>query len=141
MDEKTVTFPTTSHVYLIGCALLFLASPLFITAIDSRHEHLTSVAWWVAAIISALFLVLLMLSHKYVSTDKLSYREGLLYLASYCRTGWLYQTLVVVVPVLVLAFVYVAFLSTTEMISRKRGFAAMHFHKFIMFAYQHRAVR
>lgn len=141
MDEQKVTFPTTSYVYLIGCVLLFLASPLFVTAIDARHERLTPVAWLVAAIVSALFLVLLMLSHKYVTTDRLSYREGLLYIASYCRTGWVYNTLAVVAPVLMFSFVYVAFLSTTEMISRKRGFAAIYFYRLIMFMYNHRAIQ
>ena len=139
MDRQKIAFPAFSHVYLVFCVALVVFSPFLFAAIDFRKEHVTVAVWGVAAFVSFLMLILLLISNKCVSTDNLSYREGLLYIATYCRTGWVYNTMVIVAPVLIFSFFYAVLFSVVEMVSRKRGYAAMRFHKLIRFAYAHRA--
>jgi len=97
--------------------------------------------WTNAGIVSGLLVITLLISSKYASTEELSYHDGLLFITTYCRTGWTYSTLFVVVLVLVFTYVYVFSFAIVEFVCRQNGFAAKGFHRFIEIAYEHRAIQ
>ena len=135
------SFPAFTHVYLILSYFLILTSPLLAALIASKHMNLPIGTWTNAEIVSGLLVVALLISNRYASTEALSYHDGLLFITTYCRTGWTYNTLIVVLPVLVFTFACVFVFSTFEALCRQRGITAKCFHRLIEVAFNHRAIQ
>jgi len=139
MTTNKKSFPILVHGYLAYGYGLIIFSPLLVAAAESHRGMLPNNGWTLFLSLSILLAFLAIASDKFISTEKLTYHEGLLYITSYSITGWFYSSMIVVLLVLFCTYIYSIGLTFMTIINRDKTLTSSYFYKFIMYIHSHRA--
>jgi len=139
MTSNKITFPFLVHGYLVYGYGLIIFSPILVAIAKSHRGTLPNNGWELFLSLSLLLAILVIVSDKLISTEKLTYHEGLLYITSYSITGWFYSSMIVVLLALFCAYVYSVGLAFMTIINRNKTLTSAYFYKFIMYIHSHRA--
>jgi len=139
MTSNKKSFPFLVHGYLAYGYGLIVFSPLLVAMAESHRGILPNNGWTFFSSFSLLLALLVIVSNKLISTEKLKYHEGLLYITSYSITGWFYSSMIVVLLALVCTYVYSVGLAFMTIINRDKSLTSAYFYKFIMYIHSHRA--
>ncbi len=138
MVNERPKFSMVVHFYLGLFIVAICLSPI-IAAVAADKRHALHAYAWAAAYGGSISAVgLLWYASIRCSSERLTYREGLLFVTSYMMTGWSYFSLVFVFPALLAtAFASIAF----SVLGEFRGgpsLAAHQFHRLVAAFYRYR---
>ena len=121
-------------IFLVG----ILTAPFIVTLLIAKAHPLPASAWPTAAALSLLVGALLSYANFRCSSTQLTYREGVLFVATSMSTGWVYSSLLCVLPALLLAFVASVGLSLYYDLKLQPSRAAYRFHQLVATFHRHR---
>jgi hypothetical protein len=123
-------------------ALLFVAAalltPILWAAILSRHAVVGESAWLIACSSSVLVGVAFLYANARCSSSRLTFREGMLFVAASMSTGWMYMSLFFSLAGLAIAFAAAVGLSLYNDITRSPAQSPIVFHRVVAAFYRHR---
>lgn len=138
MTESRPRFSILTQFYAWVVAGFMLAFPFFAVAFFGRHQVIPTLAWTTALTLSALLAVLFAYANVRCSSETLAYREGLLFVTRSMMVGWVYLSLVFVLPALMATFVASVVIALYHDITGTRHKAAQSFHRLVVIVYRHR---
>ena len=126
-----------AHFYLVIFFLLLALLPICLVATIagssmSRVLWLASLIWLIAVASSAFY------ANRRCSSERMRYRDGLLWITTSMMTGWLYLSFATVLPVLLFAFPASVFLAIRGGMGRQPEYSQREWHRLVTYFYQHR---
>jgi hypothetical protein len=141
MSDKSVRFPWMVHAYVWVFLIALGLAPVISVLLRRRYSPVSLTDWVSAIMLMAVIQALFLYSQKRCSSDKLSYWNGLLYVAAFMSTGWSYLSMVFVFPTLLIVFIASITLSIYYDLAPSRVNAAFQFHRIVSFFYKNRMVQ
>lgn len=138
MTDQRPRFSPFAQLYTLIFLGATLGAPLIYVAIMGRHEFVSVSAWSWASVASLCIAALFVYASSRCSSERLSYREGMLFITSSMMTGWSTLSLVFVMPALLATFVVSVGLSFFYDIYGSRPKAANSFHRWVAVFYRNR---
>jgi len=138
MTDTRPRFSAFAQFYALLFFGALLGTPLFLLAIIGRQQPVPVVAWATASAFSLCMVALVAYASTRCSSERLSYREGMLFVTSYMMTGWSALSLVFVMPALLATFLVSVALALFYDLSGRRPKAALAFHRWVAIFYRHR---
>lgn len=140
-ETRRIKVSAFAHFYALSFAVAVIGWPLLWTALYWRHVVAPVSAWRLAALGVTAMLLLSAYAWWRCSSDALGYWDGLLVVAASMRTGWTYNSLVVVLPSLLFTFCSSLVFAVQAEVRQTPGDASMRFRALIGGFYQKRLLR
>ena len=138
MEEPRYSFGPFPHLYVGAFAFVVLGWPFLLAQPwQEGYEQL----WLTCAIISASSCAALLFAARQCSSKRLTFRQGLLFIASFMMTGWGALSAVFVFPSLLAATVVAIVLGVAGLLAGGRQRSAAWFERVVGFFHLHRMVQ
>jgi type III secretory pathway component EscS len=138
MSEPRRRFSLFAYFYgLLFVCLLFGAPLLGVAAID-KHQTIPATAWAVAGSLSFCLAASFAYANARCSGERLTYREGLLYVTSCVMAGSHYFSLIFVMPAILVTFLASVVISLYYDLTGSRQKAAPTFYRWVAIFSRHR---
>jgi hypothetical protein len=138
MQESRYSFGPFPHLYVGAFLFVLLGWPfLLVQPWRPEYQHL----WLDTAAISASSCAALLFAARQCSSEHLTFRQGLLFVASFMMTGWGALSAVFVFPALLTAFVLAVVLAAAGLLAGGRQTSSVWFQGIVAFFHRHRMVQ
>jgi len=138
MTDARPRFSIFASFYAALFVAGLVAAPLLAAARLSSHQPVPVTAWATAGAVSILVLALFAYANARCSSERLTYREGLLFVTSSMMTGWTYLSLLFVFPALLFTFIASVGIAIVNDIAGTRQRSAQTFHRLVAGFHRHR---
>lgn len=138
MQNRVLRFSWFTHAYVWMFLVALSTTPVIAVLLLRRGFPIDTADW--EATIAAMFCiqVLFWYSQKRCSSEVLSYWNGLLFVAAFMSTGWVYFSMAFIFPALLLVFLASIGLSVYYDLFPSKMNAAFRFHQMIHFFQKNR---
>jgi hypothetical protein len=137
MNAARPRFSLSVYFYLVTFFLLLGFLPVCLVA---TIGHLA--AWpgnWLASLIWPMVIVALAFyAHRRCSSDRMPFRDGLLWVTASMMTGWVYMSFFTVWPVLLVVFCGSILFSIYGDVTRASGYSQARWHRLVSYFYRNR---
>ena len=137
MKPARPRFSLFVYFYLVTFFLLLAFLPICLVAIIGRLA--ISPGYWLASLIwPAVIIVLAFYAHLRCSSDRMPFRDGLLWVTASMMTGWVYMSFFTVWPVMLLVFWASVFFAISGDLNRVPGYSQARWHRLVSYFYRNR---
>lgn len=131
-------FPIAVHTYLWLFFISLGIVPILVTSAVADRLPLRQ-AYWIAAWTWPVSIAILYLYARHqCSSDRMTFRDGLLWVTSSTMTGWMYQSFFTVLAGLVGAYCAAVFFAFADDLRRNPNYAQERWLQTVRFFYRHR---
>jgi hypothetical protein len=138
MSGKRVKVSAFAHFYTWLFIFALFLWPLFALAIRANSAEVQTQTWVLGFGVVAITIGLFFYAWIRCSSERLSYWDGLLVVSASMMTGWVYNTIVVLLPALLYTFIASVYFSVIADTRYKTEDACVRFHKLVYRMYQKR---
>ena len=131
-------FGLMTHCYYWAFVALVLGAPLAYVFANGVSRPIPVTSFGLAVMLSLFAGLLLWASHRQCSTERMTYREGMLFITGSMMTGWTYLSLLVVFPALLGTFLVVGIYALCSLAKSDSDWAQARFHRVVGFCYRNR---
>jgi hypothetical protein len=135
---SSIRVPWMAHVYVWVFVVALGASPAIVMMFMDRGSPIPAGDWAWAIVAMIGIQVLFWYAQVRCTSEKFRYWDGLLLVAAFMFTGWVYMSALVVFPALLVTILISVFLSLYYSVVPPSGNAVLKFHKLIAFFHKHR---
>jgi hypothetical protein len=137
MQRARPRFSFFVYFYLVMFFLLLASLPIFLAATVGNLSKLpaywfASLAWPIAIVGFAVY------ADRRCSSDRMHFRDGLLWVTASMMTGWVYMSFVTVLPTLLFAFWASVYFAVFGHMKSEPGYSQTKFHRLVSYFYRHR---
>jgi hypothetical protein len=137
MNATRPQFSLFVYFYLVTFSLLLAFLPICLVATIGRLA--ISPGYWLASLIwPVVIVVLAFYAHRRCSSDRMRFRDGLLWVTVSMMTGWVYMSFFTVWPVLLLVFWASVFFAVSGDLKRAPGYSQARCHRLVSYFYRNR---
>jgi hypothetical protein len=137
MQPARPRFSFSVYFYLVVFFLLLALLPICLTATIENLAKLP--AYWFASLVWPIALVgFAVYADRRCSSDRMRFRDGLLWVTASMMTGWVYMSFATVFPVLLFAFWASVFFALSGDMRGKPGYSQTEWHRLVSHLYRHR---
>jgi hypothetical protein len=137
MNATRPRFSLFVYFYLVTFFLLLGLLPICLVATIGRLAmlpgHWLASLIWLVAIITLTFY-----AQRRCSSDRMPFRDGLLWVTASMMTGWVYMSFFTVWPVLLVVFWGSVIFAICEDLSRAPGYSQARWHRLVSYFYRNR---
>ena len=142
IKPKTLKKPLRFSLFTQVCVGFFFialsVSPVAIFLLLRRGQPIADVDWILPIVGVGVIQALFWYADKRCSSENLSYWNGLLFVAAFMSTGWIYMSMLLIFPALLVAFLASVGLALYYDLTFTPGKAAFKFHRLVHTFHQHR---
>lgn len=138
MSKSSVRVPVFAHVYTWGFLIALVGWPFLGQAVPAHRPEFLLQSWRVDLAVAVFTIAMLSYAHWRCSSEKLRFWDGLLVVSASMMTGWIYNTLVLLLPALTYTFLASIYFAVLSDIRRQPLKARERFHRFVYRMYQNR---
>jgi hypothetical protein len=125
------------HFYLGMFFVLLALLPICLVATIAKLSR--SPAFWIASLLWPLAIAASALFANHLcSSERMRYRDGLLWVTNSMMTGWLYMSFATVLPGLLFAFPASVYLALRGQFGNHPGYSQREWHRLVSYFYRHR---
>jgi amino acid transporter len=137
MNAARPRFSLLIYFYLVTFFLLLGLLPICLVAAIGRLAMLPG--YWLASLIWPVAIIAMTLyAQRRCSSDRMRFRDGLLWVTASMMTGWVYMSFFTVWPVLLVVFWGSVFFAIYEDLSRSPGYSQARWHRLVSYFYRNR---
>jgi hypothetical protein len=138
MEESRYSFGLFPHLYVAAFLFALIGWPFFLVQPwRPEYQHL----WQATLAISASSCAAVLFAARQCSSEHFTFRQGLLFIASFMMTGWGALSAVFVFPALLFASALAVVLGVAGLPAGGRQASAVWFQRVVAFFHRHRMVQ
>lgn len=142
MSRTGCKFSVFTKFYLLVAIVAWCGAPLWLLLAESAQDDVDIRAFYIAGISCVLVVGLLLFASSRCSSEKLEFKEGLLFITQFMQTGWSFSSLaaiLVALPVALLASIAIALHSLLPSTGAPGG--PEEFGRLVRFFYRNRMIQ
>lgn len=132
------SFGLTTTLYALFSVIAIVFSPLIIVYFISLHHAEPKAIWALASLVVVIFIGLLVITSRVISTKSLNLQDYILYITAYCITGWVNSSILIVFPALVFSLFYFVVVGCLYGLFGKPEQASSKAYNLVMFFHRNR---
>jgi hypothetical protein len=137
MNAARPRFSLFVYFYLVSFFLLLGLLPICLVATIGRLAM--SPGYWLASLIWPLVIIALVFyAQRRCSSDRMRFRDGMLWVTASMMTGWVYMSFFTVWPVLLVVFWGSVFFAIYGDLNRAPGYSQARWHRLVSYLYRNR---